>query len=387
MPPRFHSPIAPRRTLLLLAPALFALVFAAVYAGGTPRVDYYDASHVYTPCIYIPPGREHWALAGCSGTSRVGTHQAVMRFNSEGLRDKEYREWPEKGTYRVLVLGSSNTLGPGIEEEATYPRQLESELRKAGKRVEVINAAMVGYCTIQASFRLRELLERYSPNLVLYQFVQGSCPLFDGAWESRVEMNGATPVRIERSPFDPAGKFSFLNALTYRFQPVFFVWLTAADQLRKAAFSRMVARIRDPAERVAAYLGPTLKFLTYMRDTARAKNAGFLVVSYRMKPFTQSIPASFYGAVARPLSVFVRAPEVRQSEMFDFLHARGIDAYWGSFASRDYLLSGDVHLSEQGLALLAKETAAVIAPLAARNLANAEPKPNHSTAEPRRTAK
>ena len=82
------------------------------------------------------------------------------------------------------------------------------EFRSEGARVEVINAAMLGYCTIQSAFRLRELLKLYSPNLVAYQFVQGACPLFDGAWEGEVEFHGADPARDAQVSFKKAAHTS-----------------------------------------------------------------------------------------------------------------------------------------------------------------------------------
>jgi hypothetical protein len=342
--------------------SVVALVLT-LYLILSPRRDVYDASQVFTPCLEVPSdGSEHRAKASCRGLSRIGARQAEMRFNEAGLRDRDYNAKPAKGVYRVLVLGSSNMLGPGIDERATFPRRLEEALRALGKSAEVINGGMVGYCTAQSSFRLRELIERYSPQLVLYQWVQGACPLFDGAWGPRVEFEQGRPRRIDRSPFAKDGPLRFLNPLFFGSPPLFYLWLTAADQWRKAAFSRAYSRPATPAERAAVYLEPTFSFLSYMRGEATAAGAELVVFSYRMKPFTQSVPAHFSPLLVRLLSPFVKPIDFGHEEMFASLERQGFRYVYPDLPTKDLLMEGDTHLNEDGLLLLARAVAGELAP-------------------------
>ena len=350
--------------MLYLLGGLSVLAAAlALYLILSPRRDVYDASQVFTPCLEVPgDGSEHRAKANCRGVSRIGSRHAEMRFNEAGLRDRDYNAKPAKGVYRVLVLGSSNMLGPGIEEGATFPRRLEQSLRALGKKAEVINGGMVGYCTAQSSFRLRELLERYSPQLVLYQWVQGACPLFDGAWAPSVELEAGRPRRIDRSPFDKNGALRSLNSVFFGSPPLFYLWLSAADQWRKAAFSRAYSAPSTPQERAAVYMEPTLSFLSFMRSEAKAGGADLAVFSYKMKLFTQSVPAHFNRLVVRLLSPLIKPIDFGHDEMFAALERQGFRYVYPDIPTKDLLMEGDTHLNEDGLLLLARAVAAELAP-------------------------
>lgn len=95
-----------------------------------------------------------------------------IKINSEGLRDRDYPS-PQKdaNVFRILALGDSFTLGLGVNSEEAYPKVLESMLNRAplGKfsKFEVINAGVDGYGTEQEAIYLRELLQRYRPDLVI----------------------------------------------------------------------------------------------------------------------------------------------------------------------------------------------------------------------------
>lgn len=70
-------------------------------------------------------------------------------------------------TFRIIVIGDSLTYGLGVDEEDTYPRVLEKELRKR-YRVEVLNLGVCGF----DSEELVEVVERFAPllkpDLILY---------------------------------------------------------------------------------------------------------------------------------------------------------------------------------------------------------------------------
>lgn len=67
--------------------------------------------------------------------------------------------------YRLLILGDSSTAGLGIGRQAdTWPQVLQREL---GDRVEVVNAAVIGYSTEQARVALAREDYKYKPDGVL----------------------------------------------------------------------------------------------------------------------------------------------------------------------------------------------------------------------------
>ena len=76
-----------------------------------------------------------------------------LETNSIGLRNREISPLPSPGTYRILALGDSLTLGWGVESNETFAIKLEQILNKKPpndyKRVEVINAGVGNYNTSQ----------------------------------------------------------------------------------------------------------------------------------------------------------------------------------------------------------------------------------------------
>lgn len=92
------------------------------------------------------------------------------RTNSLGFRDtREYSLAKPPGTFRILVLGDSVTFGHGALHETSYPYLLEQRLREWRPDVnwQVWNLGVPGYNTAQELAYLREVGERYAPDLVI----------------------------------------------------------------------------------------------------------------------------------------------------------------------------------------------------------------------------
>jgi len=68
----------------------------------------------------------------------------TIRIDSLGARGPGRSVDKPTGTYRILALGDSFTLGQGVEEDASLPALLEAELRAAGAPVEVWNFGVPG---------------------------------------------------------------------------------------------------------------------------------------------------------------------------------------------------------------------------------------------------
>lgn len=99
---------------------------------------------------------------------------ARVTTNAEGLRAPRSYERPKpEGTYRVLLLGDSQTFGQGVDFEETYGYKLQVELAaRAGERtVEVINGGVDGYNTYQeAAFLVGHGLS-YEPDCIIILFI------------------------------------------------------------------------------------------------------------------------------------------------------------------------------------------------------------------------
>ncbi len=90
-----------------------------------------------------------------SSIDRTRTYH--LNTNSLHLRGPEIGPKPV-GTRRIVALGESVTHGWGLEEDQTWTVKLQAELRRQGRRVEVINAGvpsafsetMRGWCLAKA---------------------------------------------------------------------------------------------------------------------------------------------------------------------------------------------------------------------------------------------
>ena len=89
------------------------------------------------------------------------------QFNADGLRDRTRPEEKPAGSWRVAVLGDSVTLGAEIRPSEAYPQVLESRLRAAGRRIEVMNVALWGWSTRQERTAYERIARRYRPDQVL----------------------------------------------------------------------------------------------------------------------------------------------------------------------------------------------------------------------------
>src|ERR1043165_8053922 len=103
------------------------------------------------------------------------TYGHPFHVNRWGFRghDFEDRTHPEtKNSFRIMVLGDSNTAGIGIPEEDRYTELVERELRGRypSRRIEVINLGVQGFETVQEVKMLEYMGKIVQPNLVILGF-------------------------------------------------------------------------------------------------------------------------------------------------------------------------------------------------------------------------
>jgi hypothetical protein len=99
---------------------------------------------------------------------------ARATISAEGFRaPRSYGRDKPDGTYRVLLLGDSQTFGQGVTYEQTWGALLERELQRRApeRRVEVINTGVPAYNTVQeAAFFAAEGVE-YHPDCAVVLFI------------------------------------------------------------------------------------------------------------------------------------------------------------------------------------------------------------------------
>jgi hypothetical protein len=95
---------------------------------------------------------------------------ATFRTNSLGFRTPEVEREKPARTYRIVVFGSSNTMGHGVNDDDPYPRLLERWLNEQigpTRRVEVVNLAVSGDSPTRRLQRLREEGGRFGADWLL----------------------------------------------------------------------------------------------------------------------------------------------------------------------------------------------------------------------------
>jgi hypothetical protein len=108
-----------------------------------------------------------------------------VRFNREGMRDRDWPEAPAAGASRIAILGDSMVAALGVDEEKTFPKLVQARLqtledakaKEAGReprRIEVMNWGVQGSSPALQSVLYEQRVRRYRPNLVVTVFFTGN---------------------------------------------------------------------------------------------------------------------------------------------------------------------------------------------------------------------
>jgi lysophospholipase L1-like esterase len=219
--------------------------------------------------LMLVPDEEGRYLRHPAGASVV-LQGVTLRFNSLGMRDDEPRIPKPPGTFRVLCLGDSVTLGPAVPQEQIYPARLRGLL---GPGVDVVAAAVAGWNTVAEERFLARHIETLQPDLVVLLYVT----------------NDNEPTEPFRRLRRPATRWStrLYRALVTRsrlFEWAAFVAARAhmtepdADGIRRfAAWKRKLAQAGEPfTERDRGWL-QSRAALGRMRSLCREHGARFVI--------------------------------------------------------------------------------------------------------------
>ncbi|MFT7671046.1 MAG: hypothetical protein ACI8X5_003761 [Planctomycetota bacterium] len=149
---------------VLLAILVSLLIAVGVFEGGLRLVGLGP-----TKTLNEFDSKLGWVKRSDSKTNRsTSEFDVTFEVNSLGLRD-DPMDSPAKpdGTFRVIALGDSFTLGFTVEREDLFVDQIEMAWNADGRKVDVINTGTEGYSTDQETVWLLENGEAYQPDLVL----------------------------------------------------------------------------------------------------------------------------------------------------------------------------------------------------------------------------
>ena len=184
IPQLMHPPSTTKK------PRLFRTVFAPLLAGllcsvflleiitrivFSTRLDYQIEMCRYAVLLKhkrpdSPMGHEHIP-------NKKATLMGVpVEINSYGFRDRERPLLKKANTYRIFVLGDSLTFGWGVPAEQRFSDLLEEmsnqylEQRHSLTRVEVINAGIGNFNTVQELALFREKGTAWQPDLIILNY-------------------------------------------------------------------------------------------------------------------------------------------------------------------------------------------------------------------------
>lgn len=116
-----------------------------------------------------------------------------IRTNALGMRNREVVTPKPVGTRRILFMGDSVTFGWGVRESERFTSRIESKLAARGEPlVEVVNAGVVHYNTVQESRLLARVIAPVDPDLVCVVYTANDLYVADG---SPIE-GRAAPTRL-----------------------------------------------------------------------------------------------------------------------------------------------------------------------------------------------
>lgn len=177
-----------RKKNLFFALIIFSCVFALLEAGARLfyRVDEQAVFNKHQKIIKVlglPDLAEtmefdpdlFWTLKPnlrdypVSGRIRSNEIEFFVSTNKDRLRNPPVE--PEKEEFRILAIGDSCTFGVGVNDNETWPVQLERIMsRTRPGTVEVINAGVPGYTAYQGKRFLMKEGFLYLPDLVIASF-------------------------------------------------------------------------------------------------------------------------------------------------------------------------------------------------------------------------
>jgi lysophospholipase L1-like esterase len=92
--------------------------------------------------------------------------------NSHGFRDRERKLEKDAGVFRIAVIGDSVTMQASLSFEDLYVTRLQSKINSAvpDHDIEILNFGVTGYGTLQEVALLREVVVKFEPDALLWQF-------------------------------------------------------------------------------------------------------------------------------------------------------------------------------------------------------------------------
>jgi hypothetical protein len=175
------------KRLLLLTASIFTALFVIdtliwafdldwrLFTRVFPRVAHEQAVHEPSP-----DPRLLYRLKPSSRAFYKGQYGPYwVSVNSLGFRGPERKALKPPGVFRILCLGGSNVYGQFLNDDSTWPAQLEKRLNATSPgRYEVWNLGVCGYNGYQMAVQGADAVAKYQPDLVIFALSNWGTRLF-----------------------------------------------------------------------------------------------------------------------------------------------------------------------------------------------------------------
>lgn len=257
-----HSPSPSRRSITRTRKLTFATLIVAAFLGmleiagrafvpmeGNQRWRY-ESNHVRLtgfPALnelLEPDARRFWKLKANVPPrqiiGRVGEDNLIFTISTDGDGFRRMAT-PASSRRVILFVGDSCTLGIGVNDEATIPAIVQSELPDA----RCINAGVPGYTAYQGRVYLESLIDNLKPRVVVICFGFND----DAPWDDKSDLEHAAQIASPPAWRDQLG----VTRLVGR-------WITASTATtRPAAGSRPRLTDAEFAEQIECMIAACRK--------------------------------------------------------------------------------------------------------------------------------
>ncbi len=125
------------------------------------------------PALTQHPTRVYGLKPSAVTRLHYNNYDYIVQTNSEGLNGPEIPVTrPSEDSLRILIVGNAFTMPEGLPWQQAYPALLEERLKEClgSRQVQVINSGVTGYSPTEKLPALRELADRYQPDVIIDQF-------------------------------------------------------------------------------------------------------------------------------------------------------------------------------------------------------------------------
>lgn len=164
--------------------------------------------------------RHHRLVPDSRAEFRQPDFNYVQRVNNLGLRGPDTTAEKPSGTYRVVMLGDSFTMGKGVEDDQTFSALLGSSLAArvaacGGPAVEVLNGGVDSYAPILSYIQLKRDIAPLRPDLVVLN-LDNSDLLQETAYRSQARFGEAGNIEAVPQRAPSGGAYEKLRDWTSR---------------------------------------------------------------------------------------------------------------------------------------------------------------------------